>query len=442
MTFWIVLTCTIVAELYVLRRARFDWFIIAIVLAGTLVCVQYQSYTSVLERNYDGASQIEYIQSIAQHQRLPDVFACPACGHPPLYYALAALWTKVVLVGGWIPLELGLQWLSLLLSFGFVVVSLVIFRSLGARPSTLRLAAALVVFWPSSIINSVRVHNDALASLLMLAAMYFIAEWDRHDLPRDFYAALAASSLALLTKSSGYTVAATLVFFAILRLRSTHLQRESIKQCATAIIVLVAAGFLAVGLRESRNPNTLCQVILGHACDGRYVPAVVDTPSRFIYFDPPDFVQRIDTLPIDPEHDYFLNRLAKSSLFGVMPLGDELDSRRHKTLAVLISVQLLTMATVCVFALPFMRGVQHRKYRAYFGASVIMLIFLMAFRIRAPNEFHEDFRHIFPALVPFCLGYATIVERVGRYSKLLHHAGVTIGLSMIASSVAFFARIP
>ena len=442
MSFGIVLACTALAELYVLRRLRFDWFIVAMVLAGTALCVDYLTYTQVSERNYDGPAHIAYIQSIAQHLRVPDAFACAACGHPPLYYALAALWSKVVLVGGWMPLELGLQWFSLLLSSGFVVFSLLILRSCNPRPTTLRLAAALIVFWPSSIINSVRVHNDALASLLMLAAMYFIARWDGHGRPRDFYAALAASALALLTKSTGYAVAATLLLFAALRLRSTRFQRESIKQGAIAILVLAGAAALAVGFRDSRQPRTLCQKVLGHACDGRYVPAVPDRPSRFVYFDVAEFVRGSDTMPSDPERDYFLNRLAKSSLLGVIPLGDELGSGRHKTLAVLLNLLLLAMVTICTAALLFMRGVCWRKYRAYVGATIIMFIFLLAFRIRVPNEFHEDFRHIFPALVPFCLGYATIVERLGRFSKVLHHTGVAIGLLLVASSVAFFVSIP
>ncbi|MET0792087.1 MAG: hypothetical protein ABW061_11250 [Polyangiaceae bacterium] len=108
--------------------------------------------------------------------RVRESVSCAACSHPPLYYAFAAIWSKTVLLGSWMPLELGLQWLSLLLFFAFIVVSLLIIRSCTERATTLRLAAALIVFWPSSVINSVRVHNDALASPLMLAAMYFTAQ--------------------------------------------------------------------------------------------------------------------------------------------------------------------------------------------------------------------------------------------------------------------------
>jgi len=441
MSLWIVFVCTVLLEWWVLRRLRFDGFIVATVLAGTLLCLNYLGYTSIAERNSDGPAHVEYIQLIAGHLRLPDVYACGACGHPPLYYVLAAFWSTVVGLGGWIPFELGLQWLSLLLFFGFVVFALLIFRSCIEQPASLRLAAALVVFWPSSIINSVRVHNDALASLLMIASMYFTAQWDREDRPRDFYAALATAALALLTKSSGYAVAATLVLFALLRLRAPR-RRENLKQCAAAILVLAAAGALAVGVRDSRQPRTLCQKVAGHACDGRYVPPVADRPSRFVYFDAPRFVRRIDTLPDDPERDYFLNRFAKSSLFGVMPLEDELAGKRQEILGIVISSLRLVMVAVCAFALPFRRGVRWRTTRVYAAAAAIMFLFLLAFRIRAPNEFHEDFRHIFPALAPFCLGYVAIVERLGRFRPWLRKAGIAVGLSMVAASVAFFVRLP
>ena len=111
-------------------------------MTGTLVSGDYWAYTSIFERSYDGPSHVFYINTIAEHVRLPPVGSlCAACGHPPLYYALAALWSKVVLTGGWIPREIGLQWLSLLLFFGFVVFSLL--SSTIERPATMRPAAAL-----------------------------------------------------------------------------------------------------------------------------------------------------------------------------------------------------------------------------------------------------------------------------------------------------------
>jgi hypothetical protein len=72
----------------------------------------------------------------------------------------------------------------------------------------------------------------------------------------------------------------------------------------------------------------------------------------------------------------------------------------------------------------------------------LLLVLLAAFRIMVPTPFHEDFRHIFPILVPLCLLYAKVVERLSRGSDVAYKAGIAIGLLMVASSVAFFVRIP
>jgi hypothetical protein len=428
--------------LLVLRRLRFDRVTIAIVLAGVALYADYLGYTSVSARNYDGPSHVEYIRAVAENLRLPAMSACMACGHPPLYYLLAAAWSRTVLAGGWMPFELGLQWLSLLLFVGFVVLALLVIRGFEFAPATRWLAAALVVFWPSSVLSSVRVHNDALASPLILAAVYFTARWDAQRQTRDFWLALGASALALLTKASGYAAAATLILFAVVNLRTPHVSRRDVARTAIALVVLGAVAVLAVVSRLEASPHRLCQEVLGHACDGRYVPPVPDTPSRFILFDVPDFIRRMDATPDYSRPDYFWNRFAKSSLFGILPLGDEFQAPRYTALAVAIKLLLLVMATACVAGAIFLRPVAWRTGRVYAGAIIIMLVFLLAFRIRVPNEFHEDFRHVFAALVPFCLAYALAVDRTRRVSKALYWAGVGVALLMIGSSVVFFARVP
>jgi hypothetical protein len=439
MSLWMVLLGTVLFELWVLRRLKFDGIVVATVLAGTLVQVRYLGYTSLSERNYDGPSHVEYLLSIARQMQLPDVAACGACGHPPLYYALAAAWSRLVTPSGGVPFELGLQWLSLLLFFGFVVVALSIFRSRIERPGALRLATALLVFWPSSVLNSVRVHNDALASPLILAAMYFVARWDEDHRSRDFYGALATAAAALLTKSTGYAAATTLVLFLLLDLRESGRRREGLGRLLAALLVLGATAFAAVAIRDPRAPSSLCQRVVGNACDGRYVPPVPDEHGRFVSFDLPDFVRRTDTVPDDPKRDYFLNRLAKSSLFGVIPLGEELASKRHRVLGAVISSLLLLMIAGCAVALPFLRGVAWRRYRVYVTATFVMVLLLVAFRLRLPNPFHEDFRHVFPVLVPCCLGYVLVVERLGRFRPWLRALGIAVALSMVVSSALFFA---
>lgn len=404
-------------------------------LAGTALCLEYVTYTSLAERNYDGPIHAAYVQYLSERGRLPELSSCQFCIHPPLYYALAALWSKLVLRSEWIPRELGLEWFSLLLFFGFVVFALLTVRRAAQNQLTRWLAALLIVFWPSSIIHSVRVHNDALASLLMMAAIYWLAEWDRDSRAGQLYAALGCTALALLTKASAYAMAATLLLFVCLRVRSKQEPTStSLRRCAGVVLVLFLAGFLAVRLRYSGQG--ICQMALGRACYSRYVPPVPDSVARFVTFHPVDFLLRSDTVPDDP----FLNRFLKSVLFGVAPLGEDFDAARYQLIAGFMSALLLAMLAVCVWGATQLRGDTLRKNRVYLAAPVILFLALVGFRVSAPNEFHEDFRHIFPALAPFCLAYAGTVVRLRRCSKLLFYGGVAVALALAASSLAFFVH--
>jgi hypothetical protein len=335
-----------------------------------------------------------------------------------------------------------LQWLSLLLFSGFVGFALLLLRSTSERPATLHLAAALIVFWPSSVLNSVRAHNDALASLLIMAAMYFIARWDRQGRQRDFRLALVACAPALLTKATGYTMVATLLVVAGLRVWSTRFGRESLKQLAAAALVLLCTALLAASLHHAPARRTLCQKVLGLACDIPREVFVGNRPINYLYFDLPGFLGGVSPRAQPPREDYFLNGLAKSSLFGTMPLGRDFEGALYHKLAVIIGVLWLAMVLVCAVTLPFVRSVDWPRYRALVIAAGALLVLLVAFRMLVPSPFHQDFRHIFPILVPFCLVYAKVVERLGHWSVVLYGTGVAIGLLMVASSLTFFARIP
>jgi hypothetical protein len=244
-----------------------------------------------------------------------------------------------------------------------------------------------------------------------------------------------------LTKSTGYAVAATLLLVAMLRLRSAELRRKRMVQAVLVLLVLVGAALLPMSLRGPTSSPSLCKRVLGGAC---FVPPdafVTNRPLNYLYFDVPGFLRDTSSLHYPPEQDYFWNGVVKSSLFGTMRLGKDFDGGRYHVLAVLLSVLLLAMLAVCVAALPFSRPLHGHRYRVLITASASMLALLVAFRTVLPTPFHEDFRHIFPALVPFCLLYAKSVEHIGRRSCVLYKIGIGLGLLMIISSVAFFLRI-
>jgi len=236
-------------------------------------------------------------------------------------------------------------------------------------------------------------------------------------------------------------MAVTLVAMAALRLVSTRFSSQSIKQCAAAVLVLCCTALLAVSFRVSTHQRVLCQKVLGNACDFPGEVYGVSKPSNYVHFDLPAFVRHDSSIAYPRNQDYFWNGLAQSSLFGAMPLGKDFASETHKRLEVCLRLLLLAMVAVCVVALPFIRSARWWRYRAIIGATASMFILLVAFHYLVPNPYHADFRHVFPVLVPLCLLYAKVVERLRRWSHLLYKAGLVIGFLMVASSVAFFVRV-
>jgi hypothetical protein len=213
-----------------------------------------------------------------------------------------------------------------------------------------------------------------------------------------------------------------------------------VRQCTGAALVLLGTAVLGTAFRQSMPPHTLCQKVLGRACDVPRESFVGNRPSNYLGFDLVDFVSGTDSLAYPPREDHFLNGLAKSSLYGVMPLGRDFSGARYELLAVVMNLVLLAMAAVCLAVSPSLRPVRWPLYRVPILAGASLLVLLLGFRIMVPTPFHEDFRHIFPVLVPLCLWYAKAVERLRDWSDWLSRAGLGLGLLMIGASVAFFLR--
>jgi hypothetical protein len=155
----------------VLRRLRFDIITVAIILGGMFLYLAYLGYTTYGERNYDGPAQLEYISYITKHWSLPAASFCFICHHPPVYYLLAAVAYAFCEKTHLVQPLLGLQILSLVIFAVFVVFGVLLLRRFTSDLRRLRLATALIVFWPYSIHNSIRVHNDTLVCTLLVVAL-------------------------------------------------------------------------------------------------------------------------------------------------------------------------------------------------------------------------------------------------------------------------------
>jgi predicted membrane-bound mannosyltransferase len=402
--------------------------------------VGYLAYTGLTERSVDVLVELDYIRFIAHEGRLPSPDHCSVCHHPPLYFLSAAVWLKLVEATRLLRLETGLQVWSLVCFVGFVTCAMLTFRRFSTRPAVVRLATALVVFWPGSILTSVRVHNDVLASALMAGTLLFTVRWHQEDRPADLYRAAALAALGVLTKANAYAIVLVLLVVCGQSLYRKRPFLPQLERMAPAFVVIFAAA--ALGLSRKGPGPTLCHRVLGVACNISSEHFVPNRPPNYLYFDLRAFLAEpfFSSLAPNVDRDYFWNSLVKTSLFGTEVAGDpELGYRLNAELATVMSWLVLGMI---VYALVGALGVSRaglRRHGVLLVASAALVGSLIALRVLIPTPYHEDFRHVFPLVIPAGLLFAELVDRYRTRSPALAWVGYLLSVPLLLLSVLFFA---
>jgi hypothetical protein len=424
-----------------LRRLGFDGWLVALVVIGVFVYLGYLSYTSLGERNYDGAQQLRYISSIADSGHLPTSGYCNVCHHPPLYYLLAAWWLKLTRGAPWGSRETGLQIFSLLLFLGFLVFSVLTLQRFSNRPWVVRLGAALIVFWPTSIVNSVRVHNDVLAAMLMAGSLLYLVRWEQTERTPDLYWAAALTALGVLTKASGYAMVPVLLAVMAWKFHRRPGQRARPGELGLALLGVLGAIALTLSRNGGTPGSTWCHRLLGTTCNISSEHFIGNKPLNFLYFAPLDFLSEpfLYIGHASPNREYFWNGLLKSSLFGTLPLDPELAYPLNAGLAVPMACLLMAMLSLGLIGLGGVTLVQWRRHAVLLLASGSLLGHLMLFRALIPTPFHQDFRHVFPLLIPASICFAKLVGRYRRERPVLAWVATLVALAFMLLSVLFFA---
>lgn len=427
-----------------LLRSRLDRGVIALLVGGVGFYMFYLSYTGFGDRNYDGGAQLEYIQYILTNHKRPPVATCLICHHPPLYYALGALVLGFFNATKLYPGPTGLQIFSLLIFFFFLLYGVLTFERFTKNKRILRLGTALIVFWPYSVANSVRLHNDTLACTFMAMAFYYVLVWYQEDRPRQLYLGALFTALSVLTKSSGYVMVLVLLILLAARFFTTHDRLRLVRRGLVVGAMLVAAlGLNTLGKGEAPNSqNRLCQKILGTACDIHAVQFVENQPHDYFYLDLKSFLEEPFMLAerdVSGRH-YFWNHLLKSSLFGTSNrVADKATSYEiNRYIAGIMNAELLGMTAYLGLGFAFAAKRTLRKYAVVLltlGASVA---FMIGFRIVIPAPHHTDFRHIYPAVILVSLLYCSTIAFFRKRGQALEYVGYALAVPFLVLSIVFF----
>jgi hypothetical protein len=427
-----------------LVRARFDRGVIVILLGGLWLYLAYLGYTAYGERNYDGGPQLQYVEYIYQHHKRPPATQCLICHHPPLYYALGAIVYAFFKATRLADVTVGLQIFGLVLFLFFVAYGAKTAALLLPEKRDQRLATALFVFWPYSVHNSVRLHNDSMACALMGIASYYAVKWWKEERPRDLYLGALFTALGLLTKSSAYALVP--VIFGLLALRFFRSRDKLRFVLRGALAAAILAGALVLNASGKDTPAAknapLCHKILGNACDIGKGQFVENKVQNYLWIDFPSFFAEPYALA---ERDgsgrkYFWNHLLKSSLLGTHNQIPDRETAYEMNRAVAAAMNWLLLGMVGYLALGA-TALRRRSIRRW--AAVLLNLFsalalMVAFRALIPAPHHTDFRHIFHVVILVAIAFAATVAHFRNRFPPLAWTGRLLAVPFMALSIFYF----
>ncbi len=424
-----------------MRRLRFDRGTTAILLAGLVLYFFYLGYTSPGERNYDGPEQLDkYIGYIVAEHRIPPAKQCFICHHPPLYYVLGALVQRGFEITKIAPKPVNLQIFSLAIFFAFLVYGVLLARLFSDRVRTVRITAALLVFWPYSIHNSVRIHNDTLVTALVAAGMYYAARWYKEQRPRHLYAAGLCGALGILTKSSAFALVACVGLMLAWRF-FTRSGRARLLGRGVATMALVAAAYGGLKLRAPVADDP-CHRTFGTACDIRKSDYTGNKPVNYLYLDVPKLL-RDPYMVIHGDESgkqYFWNHVIKSSLFGThnkVPDRETAYSLNRKLgFGMLYGLFGMLVYSAIAGIAGARRGLRRLAIPLLYVS--VSALFLMAFKIAIPAPHHTDFRHVYFAIAPAALLFASAVMHLRSRHVALGAVGTALFAPFLALSIVYF----
>jgi 4-amino-4-deoxy-L-arabinose transferase-like glycosyltransferase len=295
---------------------------------------------------------------------------------PPLYYALAWIWTQVTGTG-----EVGLRSISALAGVATVPVAFLLGAELSDRRAGIA-AAALVAVNPMLLWYSQEARAYALFVLLTaLSLLYFVRALDRGR-RRDFIAWGIASALALATHYfAAFPIAAEAIW--LLRRRG--------RETAPGLAIIAGAGLLlaplAIHQMSSGHAEWIGSFSLGHR--------IWETGLTFMLGETGDIIAR-------PEHP----------------------------LLALVPCLLAVAALVLVFARGDRR--EHRAAGIPLALAAVTVVVPAVLGLLDPSKDYVLARNLMPALVPLLVAAA-----VGFTLRNARRSGTILAVALVAYSLGF-----
>jgi hypothetical protein len=428
-----------------LRAARVAPAVIAVVLAGLGLHLVYFGWTDAMQRNPDVASQLFYVDYLVTHHAPPPNDACTTCHHPPLFYLALALVQRLLQWARVGDLRSGLQAAAFVVSSIFVLFSTLTISRLAPRRWQQVLATALVVFWPYTVLNSVRIHNDVGLYAVAAVVFHLLVRWTEAGKRWRLILACALAFAGLYVKANAVILVLLCVAVAALRLRRAADRRARLREVAPVLGVLLCLT-AAHGFLRGEHAAGLAKRLLGSAYAKAPAELTPRTARYYLTFDPRPLLTRPFAVALEgrsAEPSYW-NHLVQSSLFGtrnrifLRQVGAEPE---NPTLAVAATWAFLGLLAALLVAFGWTLRDASPTRTLLLATTAVWVVVGLAFHLLVPAGHHADFRFIFPVLVPVSLLYVDAVAGVRRRAHRLWAVWVGVAALFMAANAACFLPV-
>ena len=391
--------------------------IMLLLFGAVILRVAYASYTGPRDRGYDVEGHLDHINYILARHELPPRGACWECHQPTLYYLLGG---AGLLAGR--GMELGspenfLQAMAIFFSVIFLIAGAKMFQLIVPRYATA--CCALLFFWPSGVIHSVRVSNDVPFYAFYAVSLLFAMQWAREGRTRDMVFSALAAAFTVLTKITGLSLLPVLVSIWLARVWHRKNRTGGVLIRQTVLAMLIIGSGLAVLYKDKLYDRW------NLSASERIAPGVQTLPAglavenhlrNYFVFDLRDFLEEPYTNPwADPGgRQFFLNFFWKTSLFAEF---------RHTGpgqayVAHMIKGLLLVLLAVAAAGIVAGRRLGPDVRALCFGLSFFSVAGVLLFRSNAHFSCNQDFRFVYPMCLAIIVlvanGFDFLAETCGR----------------------------
>jgi hypothetical protein len=411
LTLSLIASVALIGALYLaLRQWHFSRTISLILVASLPIQLFYQAHTPIIERTYDVLAHLQHIEFIAYQGSLPPANYCHECFQPGLYYTIAAGVYSIARALRIFDPMVVLQFLALAWFWVFLIMCARIVLLWLPQQREVQLATALLAFWPAGFLHSARVSNDIPLYAFSATCLYFVLSWWKRDNPKHLIVAAIVAACGVLVKTTMMPIIGAIVILILYRMFIERHAGTAWSFYLLPLAVMIAG--IAVYIAQSSLRGDITPPF-GDNSRAMYVGnswkqyLVLNTA---LYFRAPF----VDSLRDDSGRQYFWNYVLKSSMFG--DFSAWFGKPVQKVLALVMSPLLLGL--VVLFCIGVARNVRWSARQSLPLLVVIAVSILSVFALRFYNPYsgNNDFRYIYPALIPIVLLLVdgTRNSRIGR----------------------------